>query len=149
VSEICTSKEYWAQIIPEVYSFVAMMRNYAEHLQKSSQLTNNSHNSTKLVHMPSKNYSLTTILGSLNINSNYKELQKKLATKDLYSFIKISEFFPSQYIEHHKWILELKLSFPICLYSQGNYLENLNYVWQISKSNSNNNEHELIMLELL
>ncbi|CAG8823409.1 42512_t:CDS:2, partial [Gigaspora margarita] len=88
VSEIWANKEYWAQIIPE-----------------SSQLTNNSHNSTELVHMPSKNCSLTTILGSLNINSNYEELQKNLATKE-------------------------------------NYLGNLNYVWRISESNSNNNEHE-------
>ncbi|CAG8554000.1 16528_t:CDS:2 [Dentiscutata erythropus] len=97
-----SSKECWAQIIPEIFNFVAMMRKYADHLQKLSQLTNNSYNSTELVRMPSKNCSLKTILGSLNINSNYKELQKNLATKDPYSFIEIFEFLPSQCIERHK-----------------------------------------------
>ncbi|CAG8574475.1 29195_t:CDS:2 [Racocetra persica] len=36
VREIWASKEYWAQIIPEVFSFIAMIRKYAGHLQKSS-----------------------------------------------------------------------------------------------------------------
>lgn len=73
-----------------------------------------------------------------------KNYKKKLATKDPYSFIEISEFLPSQCIERYRWILELKLTFLICLYrySQGNYLGNFNYVWRISESNSNHNEHE-------
>ena len=79
-----------------------MMRKYAEHLQKSSQLTNNAHYSTELVRTPSKHCKLKTILGSLKSNSKYEELEKNLAEKDLYEFIEISEFLPSECIERHR-----------------------------------------------
>ncbi|CAG8838775.1 25748_t:CDS:1, partial [Racocetra persica] len=103
-SEIWASGSCWSEIIPEVFNLALMMRKYAEHLQKSSQLTNNAHYSTELVRTPSKHCKLKTILGSLKSNSKYEELEKNLAEKDLYEFIEISEFLPSECIERHRWI---------------------------------------------
>ncbi|CAG8595048.1 11002_t:CDS:2, partial [Dentiscutata erythropus] len=84
VNEIWASRKCWEKIIPEVFDFVAMMQKYAEHLQKSLQLTNNAHNSTKLVRISSKNCSFTIILGSSEINSNYIELKERFIEKELY-----------------------------------------------------------------
>ncbi|CAG8841595.1 22767_t:CDS:2, partial [Racocetra persica] len=61
-SEIWASGSCWSEIIPEVFNLALMMRKYTEHLQKSSQLTNNAHYSTELVHIPSKHCKLKTIL---------------------------------------------------------------------------------------
>ncbi|CAG8635666.1 6423_t:CDS:2, partial [Racocetra persica] len=100
-SEIWASSKCWNEIIPKIFSFVTMMRKYAEHLQKSAQLTINSHNSTEVVRSPNKHSTLKIISGSLNINSKYKNLEENLAKKDVYDFIEISEFLPSEYSNHY------------------------------------------------
>ncbi|CAG8585335.1 14573_t:CDS:2, partial [Racocetra fulgida] len=80
------------EIILEVFNLAAMMRKYAEHLQKSFQLTNNAHHSTELVRTPSKHCKLKIILSRLKVDSKYEELEKNLANRELYDFIKISEY---------------------------------------------------------
>ncbi|RIB15445.1 hypothetical protein C2G38_2192330 [Gigaspora rosea] len=69
-SALC--EKCWDEIVPEVFSLTIAMRKYAEHLQKSAQLTYNAHHSTTVV--------------------------------QLYEFIEISEFLPSERIERHRWI---------------------------------------------
>src|SRR5689334_8155873 len=100
-SETWVSGTNWTEIILEVFNLAAMIRKYAEHLQKSFQLTNNAHHSTELVCIPSKYCKLKIILGCLKVYSKYEELEKNLANRELYDFIEISEFFPSEYIERH------------------------------------------------
>ncbi|CAG8625565.1 13722_t:CDS:1, partial [Dentiscutata heterogama] len=115
-SEIWASKKCWTEIISEVFSFTTMMRKYVEHLKKSAQLIYSAYHSTTIVRTPNKYSKLTIITRVLNINPKYKALEMILTEKDLYEFIKISEFLPSENIKHHQWIVELKLSFFICLY---------------------------------
>ncbi|CAG8725764.1 3607_t:CDS:1, partial [Dentiscutata heterogama] len=95
-SEIWASKKCWLEIIPEVFNLAIMMRKYAEHSQKSLQLTNNAHYSTELVRTPSKHCKLKIILDNLKIDSKYDELEKNLANRELYNFIKIFKFLPSE-----------------------------------------------------
>ncbi|CAG8734512.1 22638_t:CDS:2, partial [Dentiscutata erythropus] len=115
MSEIWASENCWDEIVPEAFSLTTAMRKYAEHLQKSAQLTYNARHSTTVVRTPNKDSKLIIIPGVLNINSKYKALEIFFIEKDLYEFIEISEFLPSERVEHHRWIVELRLSFPIYL----------------------------------
>ncbi|CAG8842856.1 29318_t:CDS:2, partial [Gigaspora margarita] len=122
--EYCKLLEYSTS---EIWgNLTTMMREYVEHLEKSAQLTYNAHHSTTIVRTSNKYSKLTIITGVLNINPKYKALEMILTEKDLYEFIEILEFLPSENIE----------------YNQGNYLGSINYAWRIIEFESHNNEHE-------
>ncbi|CAG8441922.1 12579_t:CDS:2 [Dentiscutata heterogama] len=87
-SEIWASEKCWAEIISEIFSLASMMRKYAEHLQKSSQLTYNAHHSTTVeIKFIDKTLQINEATwASLRKYSKLMEFLKSYYQQRLYSF---------------------------------------------------------------
>ncbi|GES76141.1 hypothetical protein GLOIN_2v1773127 [Rhizophagus clarus] len=164
LTEPWASKDFWQEIISNVFKLTSMMKKYFDHLENINNNMKALHESENPAREPSTNCNVWLIskYDEREINSRYHSLDSDLTNRELFNFIDLNLHVPDNPIKKYDFIHNIQLSVPKdyigkvfsfffknCIYPHGNYLGTLNFIWREPDTNEINEDYETLKAQMI
>lgn len=120
------------------------MSKYYKFLQSQQDRTAESHASTVSVTSLRDNWSCNVIEGtsSPEVPTEYERICEVLTAAEMYKPCSLLDIAPADRFLRRKWIVKLKLPFPVMVYTyrHGNYVGNMTFVWRVPQELTDRND---------
>jgi hypothetical protein len=117
LTEPWASKTSWQEVVSNVFEFTSMIKKYIDHLETTNNNMKCHHESENPVREPSSNCNIRLILEfDEEIDERYLELDSDLTNRELFDFVDLNLYAPSDPIKKYNFIRDIQLSVPAGLY---------------------------------